>query len=452
MKAVAKDSIERLYRIEIKPLFRYFKKEKLVFWFACLYLFFEYVRIQLMYPVIDVAPWTFLSILGMMLLAFKDPKIKWVSSTGNKMMIAMFVVIIVSSLLSKDVEYSFSHLDSFYNWMLIYFVLIAILNSEKRFFFFMLIYLIFNFKMSQHGFVSWMQRGFSFDADGVQGPPGWFSNSGELGIQLCVYLPLSIYFIKPFYANWNWIKKGIFLLMPFTAIGAAIASSSRGALLGIAASGLVVLWKSPYKIKGTIFLVILSVAVYNAIPEESLKRFESSGTDSTSQQRLEIWKIGLNEMKDNPFFGVGFENWRPYYRQKYPQYNHYTAFVHNIFIQAGTELGYVGLSLFIVMVLYSFVANRQTRRFAKKTDNQFFYNLAHGFDVSLVGMLVSASFVTVLYYPYFWIHFTFVVAMNRIAMNQFRSYKKDKKKNKDNSEKKSKTDSSSASALLLVNK
>ena len=48
-------------------------------------------------------------------------------------------------------------------------------------------------------------------------------------------------------------------------------------------------------------------------------------------------------------------------------------------------------------------------------ENWFVYYMAHGLDGALVGFIVSGLFVTVLYYPYFWINFAMTVALNGIA-------------------------------------
>lgn len=44
--------------------------------------------------------------------------------------------------------------------------------------------------------------------------------------------------------------------------------------------------------------------------------------------------------------------------------------------------------------------------------------MTHGLDAALIGYLISASFVTVLFYPYQWIHVAFIVALNNIAKKQ----------------------------------
>jgi hypothetical protein len=46
--------------------------------------------------------------------------------------------------------------------------------------------------------------------------------------------------------------------------------------------------------------------------------------------------------------------------------------------------------------------------------------MAHGLDAALIGYLASGFFITVLYYPFFWINFAMTVALHRAALNKAR--------------------------------
>ena len=188
------------------------------------------------------------------------------------------LVVIISSVFSQYPAVSFSNWRTFFDWFLIYFLIVLIVNNEKRFFIFLLSFLIYSFKMSQHGFLSWLKRGFAFTDWGITGAPGWFHNSGEVGIQMCIYVPLAIAFIFAIYRYLSKPKLLFFLLMPFTGIGTAVASSSRGALVGLALAGI-----RPLIIRPRIFFissVALSVVValtIMAIPDQFKQRFDEAG-------------------------------------------------------------------------------------------------------------------------------------------------------------------------------
>ena len=118
-------------------------------------------------------------------------------------------------------------------WYLIYFLLINVITSEKRFFIILMIFCLASFKLSFFGARSWTMRGFSFTNWGIQGPPGYFMNSGELSIQMLMFAPVALeaaLFLRPTLSR---IKFGVLMLMPVTAAMTVIGASSRGSQLAL---------------------------------------------------------------------------------------------------------------------------------------------------------------------------------------------------------------------------
>ncbi len=412
--------MEGLYAIQIRKIISTILEEGWAFIFICAYLFFEYVRPQAIYPSIDVISWVpailFLSFGAL----FFSGNFKTQPNRLNKLMMCYGVVVLLSSVFSQYPSTSFSHWRTFFDWLLIYFFIVLIVNNEKRFFIFLLSFLIYSFKMSQHGFVSWLRRGFSFTNWGITGAPGWFNNSGEVGIQMCIYVPLAVAFICGVYRFLSKPKLLFFLLMPFTGIATAVASSSRGALAGLACAGI-----RPLAIKIRVFLIssvvlcVVATLTIMSIPEESKQRFNEAGSDTTSLHRLERWHDGLDTMKKYPVLGIGFEAWSEYFPQNYRVKFEGSKLVHNVFIQCGTELGYSGLSIFVLMILACFVNTRNVRKLSREKEDQFLAIMSYGFDAALLGFLGSGFFVTVLYYPYFWIHCAMTTCLFTAARKKF---------------------------------
>ena len=100
---------------------------------------------------------------------------------------------------------------------------------------------------------------------------------------------------------------------------------------------------------------------------------------------------------------------------------------HNIFVQVGAELGYLGLLAFLLMIAAKFNVNAKTRRLARTTpgDNRFIYAMAFGLDGAMVGYLASGFFITVFYYPYFWINLAMTIALHRSMVRKVREARRD---------------------------
>ena len=320
-------------------------------------------------------------------------------------MVVYALVVLLSSLKSTYPGTSFAKLRIFFDWFIIYFLIVKIINNEKRFFIFLLSFLIYSFKMSQHGALSWVMRGFSFADWGVTGAPGYFQNSGEVGIQMCIFIPLSVAFIFSIYKYLSKPWRIFFYLMPVTGVFTIIASSSRGAMVGLAGSAIWSIKRRPkYFISGAFILLVVFFVIYQLIPQESINRFEQAGDDDTSLHRIERWHQGIAAMNKYPALGVGFDIWNLYYPDHYtPEYEG-SYLVHNIFVQCGSELGYSGLSVFGLMIISCFIITYKVRKMSLESDDKFLSTLTYGMDAALIGFMGSAFFVTVLYYPYFWIH------------------------------------------------
>ncbi|MGH7447786.1 MAG: hypothetical protein ACRELT_09520, partial [Longimicrobiales bacterium] len=116
---------------------------------------------------------------------------------------------------------------------------------------------------------------------------------------------------------------------------------------------------------------------------------------------------------------IGFANWLEYYGRNYGGYQ----LSHNIFVEAGSELGYTGLAGFVMLIIATGVMNRRTRRMASRmAGGSFFWHMAHGFDGALIGFLVGGFFVTVLYYPFFWMNLAMTAALYNVTC---RAWKKE---------------------------
>ena len=100
-------------------------------------------------------------------------------------------------------------------------------------------------------------------------------------------------------------------------------------------------------------------------------------------------------MREHPVLGIGYENWQDYHEATYGL----RALPHNIFIEAGAEMGYTGLAGFVGLIGATLWVNRRTRKIAKSIPgggNRFLHDTAHGLDGAMIGFLASGFFVTVL--------------------------------------------------------
>jgi putative inorganic carbon (HCO3(-)) transporter len=412
------DETAGLRALKPSAIWGFLKSQPPSFWFVLIYLFFEYVRPQQIYEPIQGPPYARVVII-VALVSFLIEQRKLRFGTPELLLTIFSCVVLASSATAFHPTTSYEQLSLYFSWVLIYVLIANVVDTEKRYLVFVLSFLLYSFKMSLFGTRSWAQDGFVFRDWGATGAPGWFSNSGEFGIQMCIFLPLVVAYIVALGKNWpvwvRWIAWGV----AATAITGIVASSSRGAIIGLGAVVLWILLKSRKKFRALLIAVALSGLVYAIIPAKQKMRLQAAGEDPTSVSRTTAWKQGIEMMQDYPILGIGYQNWTEYHDIKYG----YHMLPHNVFVQAGAELGYSGLLCFIAIVGYTFVINRRTRKLAGRSPDQgrFIFYMAHGLDGALVGFLASGFFVTVLYYPFFWINFAMTVALHNAALNKFQT-------------------------------
>ncbi|HEY0304824.1 MAG TPA: O-antigen ligase family protein, partial [Longimicrobiales bacterium] len=234
---------------------------------------------------------------------------------------------------------------------------------------------------------------------------------------------LSVYFIQALKPYWSRRKFLLFMFMPISAGVSIIASSSRGSVIGLVPVILWMLVKSKKRVKSLVLTTVVGIAIWVLLPAEQKDRFSTMGEDETSMSRLAFWERGLDIMANHPITGVGYNNWMRY------SMAHYEPFLspsnqqpmwqlpHNIFIEVGSELGYVGLALFVGLIGFMLYTNARTRKLSKNLPGggKLAIGLSHGLDAGLMGYLAAGFFVTVFYYPFFWISYALTVALHHVV-------------------------------------
>ena len=404
-----------MYSLRFSAIWQAFRRQPLSLWLVCIYMLFEYVRPQAIYPALAVVPWAQLLILLAPVAYLLEGGGVKARNPINLWMGVFSVAVLLSWMFAEYPQVSQDAILIYINWVMVYLLVANVASTEKRFFLFFGLFLLASLKMSQHGARSWVERGFSFASWGATGAPGWFHNSGEFGIQMCVFFPLSLYFMGALKKYWDKWKRILFLAVPVTAVMSLIATNSRGALVGAAAVGLWMLARAKHRVRGFVALGAVAALVVLVMPEEQKERFRTMGDDNTSESRLTYWEHGIEIYKAHPVTGIGYENWAPHYEATYGR----TVLPHNIFIQGGAELGTIGLIALVGLIVASFVVNYRTRKLAHAMGERghFMEMMARGLDGAMIGFIASGFFVTVLYYPFLWFGLGLTSALHAAATN-----------------------------------
>lgn len=192
----------------------------------------------------------------------------------------------------------------------------------------------------------------------------------------------------------------------FVANGLVLINS-RGAFLGIlAGSGLYLLYMvfSKYRAKGqraiAIFTVVLGISGGLYVADDAFWERMGTLTNPEDQQesgsgRVNYWIAAVDMAVDNPWgLGVnGFNKLSTLYID--PEHLGGSEFksVHSMWAQGLTEIGWLGLALFVVMLWSLFRGSRKAKKWLLENQQYTDYFKVLALECALLGYLVAGSFI-----------------------------------------------------------
>jgi len=234
----------------------------------------------------------------------------------------------------------------------------------------------------------------------VYGPPGGvIDGNNELAVALVMLLPLVYYLTTT--TSRKLVRYALFFTM--VAIGFAILGShSRGAFLAIvAAVGMLALKGKRLFLVGSLGSIAL-VLMVAFMPAHWTSRMQSIETheDYSAQSRLQTWETLWRMALDRPLVGAGFDTELPEIFMRYspvPELKAYSP--HSTYFQALGEHGFVGLLLFLTLVIVAWRRATHVSQMCRGSpDYEWAVVLMRMIQVSLAGFLVGGAFLNLLHY------------------------------------------------------
>lgn len=191
--------------------------------------------------------------------------------------------------------------------------------------------------------------------DRVYGPPGTeYGDNNQFVVAVCMAIPLLAIWLREAPDR---LVRALILLGMALCYGAALSSWSRGGMLALAAVSLLLVLRSRRKWLLLPALLVLAAALYSQLPDAWFGRMQSMGSiesDASAQSRLTAWRIGLDLALYRPVTGGGFDAW-PVLTLDQGNMDW-----HSIYIKMAAEHGFVGLTLWAVLLLGSMLQLART--------------------------------------------------------------------------------------------
>ncbi|VXB29737.1 O-antigen ligase domain-containing protein [Arthrobacter sp. 9V] len=243
--------------------------------------------------------------------------------------------------------------------------------------------------------VEWIRiPGFSAASEltGVQSRGGFVRAAGmashplEYGVVLAASLPIAIAL-----AMTDRTKGRLLRWLPVAAISAAaVLSVSRSALMafGVAVLALIPSWPKKVRLRAMLLGVVLAAGMYMLTPGMlgTLRGLFTVGTaDPSINSRTSAYTTAFGMLANNPIAGRGFGTFLPDY-----------VIVDNQFLGILVELGFVGLTAFVALILCAIICALRARRLA--TDDQM-RQVSQAVLASITAIAVTFAFFDGLSFP-----------------------------------------------------
>ena len=248
-------------------------------------------------------------------------------------------------------------------------------------------------------------------------------NPNSLARVLGIALLMGIFIYK----NINYkSKKMLFIFFQCLLIFAIFLTGSRGSWLSLLAAFCftwVLVGKKLIKLRAVILIALIafiSIIIVNELSKKDVINIEiinrlTSMFDIEATHggagRINIWAVGWEIIKENPFIGVGLEGFTHvfhYYIYRANLFDTHGIYPgrdpHNIFLSIQAELGLVGSLLFLIFLIKFFLRLIKAR-----------YDLRAILGLLLLSFMVFSGIVEpVLYRKYFWLSLGLVAAIPKL--------------------------------------
>ena len=273
---------------------------------------------------------------------------------------------------------------------------------------------------------------------GGRGVGGWMGDENDFCMVMDMAVPFGYFLL---FSASGIAQKMKYLGCLGAFILAAMASLSRGGFFGLASVGVYCWYRSPKKLNALIVVAVAVLFMLVLAPEKYWDEIASStseetlGTHGTGGARLYTWGIGMDMFFYNPIIGIGQSNF-PWTFEVYEAGRtfHQRSFAgreaHSAWVTLISELGLVGIvviggmlfqcykDLKLVRVKFAPPGSRQKHGQMVQAGEDVRMYLARAMEGSLIGFIVSGVFISILWYPSFWIMMAFVVALRNISETQ----------------------------------
>jgi len=323
------------------------------------------------------------TIIFLLIERLANKKIAIIKGPQNIFMLGLFFSVLMSHIMHTYLGGVIAAFNLFLVNVVGFFLLLNVINTERKFKITIWFLIVAIFILSLQGIYQakygygWAGQPLYIKPDAPSGRITWigiFNDPNDLSLTFVIAVSLLIAFL---FQKGSILAKIVSMFFLGYLLYGIYLTNSRGGILAL----IVMLFfffikRSRWFIFGAITGVIFTSFIFIFGPS----RMALMSTDEASAySRIDLWYEGLQMMKSNPLFGIGYGMFMDFAPQ--------TA--HNSFVLAGAELGLIGLFFFMGLIYISF---KQLSAIQKSQSALKVY--AYGLQAGLIGFCAAAFFLS----------------------------------------------------------
>jgi probable O-glycosylation ligase (exosortase A-associated) len=237
-------------------------------------------------------------------------------------------------------------------------------------------------------------------ANHVMGPADTtIGDNNQLALAILMVIPLGNY-IRLQSKSW-WLKL-VFLAGMGLSVISVLGSYSRGAFIALAGLSVVAMFRAKHKWLYPLVLTILIVPALQFMPESYFNRIntiQTADSDASFQGRLDAWQVAWMYAAEHFPFGAGFDG-----PQQEPVFSQYmpgkpARAAHSIYFEVLGDNGFVGLFLYLGIVVTAFRNSMTIRKYAKgNPELSWAFDLASMIQLTLFAFCLGGAALSFAYY------------------------------------------------------
>lgn len=332
---------------------------------------------------------------------FMRRKINLLQSRQSIFMLALLVLVPVSNLTNFQFTAAWEGFNDFLTLFLLFFMIVNIMDDAGKIRALAWTLVVCTAVVCINGIIQ-HYRGFDLigntpDPNGRIQWIGIFGDPNDFALLINSFFPFVL--VRFFERRIGVLQRFLLLVVGAINILAIYHTGSRGgfiALLLILAFFALRRWGL---VKGIVMGVIFFAAAIAVAPGRFM---DISPYGASASGRIYAWIDGLVMLKNRPVFGIGFDRFASVHGRA----------AHSAFVECMAELGLVG---YLVWISIIFTSLKDIGAVIRTSSLEHLVKYAKVFQLSLVGFLGSAFFLSQAYSPVFYILVAFAAKLSTLS-------------------------------------